>query len=634
MQFSSISLRMFFWLLMISLLPLIFISEFFLNEFSTEIQKTEIKHLARMSDKKIEQINTYISERILDVETLAKSPIISKAILEISNNFNALDIVSKSYLEIDRRNREYLTNILTSDYNDLFLVTSYGDVVFSIRHNAEFTTNLFHGKFKKSGLAIVTRNALSVLETNVSSFEFYKPSQQTASFIATPILMNGKLLGVLVLQIKIEKILDVVKNNVGLGKTGETVIARKNNDFMSFLGPLKFNEDSEFSFEISFDSDLAKTMQLALSGEGGQGISVDYRGENVIAVWRYLPVFHWGVVVKEDVREAFYVVQNMNELRWFILFSIVIVIIIVAYLIGQSIVNPIKILTNAANQISSGNLYKRVTVNRIDEVGQLANTFNHMTDELQKSQVELKEKIDEVEKANHAKSEFLSRMSHELRTPLNAILGFSQLLVLDSVGLTETQKNNITEIIDAGHHLLNLINEVLDLAKIESGKLEIFMEQVSLDKVIKKCIVLISPQAELRKIKINDQVSGKGYIVFADNSRLKQVLLNLLSNAVKYNSEQGRIKLSSDLLDKQRIRLSVTDTGNGLSQEQVNKLFHSFERLNSIENVEGTGIGLVITKHMIELMGGSIGVESSLHHGSIFWIELAFAKDMKDINSE
>lgn len=235
---------------------------------------------------------------------------------------------------------------------------------------------------------------------------------------------------------------------------------------------------------------------------------------------------------------------------------------------------------------------------------------------------------EEAISANQAKSEFLSSMSHELRTPLNAILGFGQMLELDSETLTDTQQTDVKEILMAGNHLLMLINQVLDLAKIESGKVDIAMERVDFNTVLEMSTALIGPQAEERNIELTNLFSEKEYTVFADKVRLIQVLVNILSNAVKYNSENGQIIISGEVMDEQRLRISVTDSGAGISKEDIEKLFTSFERLDKKDNVEGTGIGLVICKHLIEIMGGDIGVESSSDKGSTFWIEIALANQI------
>jgi len=210
-----------------------------------------------------------------------------------------------------------------------------------------------------------------------------------------------------------------------------------------------------------------------------------------------------------------------------------------------------------------------------------------------------------------------------LRTPMNAILGFGQLLEMEAKGFNETQRDNIKEILAAAHHLLSLINDVLDLAKIESGKLEISMEEVHIDDLLQQCICLITTQAEVRQLKLIDHISCRGYIVKADHTRLKQVLVNLLSNAVKYNQKKGSITLDCDVISEQRLCIRVTDTGDGLTEKEMTKLFTSFDRLSAKNSIEGTGIGLVITKQLVELMGGSIGVESVPGKGTTFWVEVA-----------
>jgi PAS domain S-box-containing protein len=228
-----------------------------------------------------------------------------------------------------------------------------------------------------------------------------------------------------------------------------------------------------------------------------------------------------------------------------------------------------------------------------------------------------------AEKANLAKSEFLSSMSHELRSPLNAILGFAQLMESDSPPPTATQTESISQILNAGWYLLELINEILDLATIESGKLSISMEPVALSEVLQECQSMIEPLALRRGITMSFPGPGSQFHVRADRTRIKQVLINLLSNAVKYNKPSGSVTVECRATSSGHIRISVADTGAGLPPEKLAQLFQPFNRLGQEANgEEGTGIGLVVSKRLVELMEGVIGVESTVGAETVFWVEL------------
>ncbi|MEQ1684030.1 MAG: PAS-domain containing protein [Burkholderiaceae bacterium] len=258
--------------------------------------------------------------------------------------------------------------------------------------------------------------------------------------------------------------------------------------------------------------------------------------------------------------------------------------------------------------------------------GSLVRTYADVTAYFEAQQA-LHDAKEEAERANRAKSEFLSRMSHELRTPMNAILGFGQLLVSDTKHpLADQQREHVGEILRGARHLLSLINEVLDLALVETGKLQVSLEPVQLADLLQECRGLVHPLARADGIEVAmpDAAACTCFVV-ADRTRLKQVLLNLLSNAIKYNRPRGHVHITC-AIDARGVRIGISDNGPGLSEQQAARLFEAFERLDAVRSgVEGAGLGLALSKHLMDAMGGEIGLDSEVGVGSTFWLRLPHA---------
>jgi len=299
--------------------------------------------------------------------------------------------------------------------------------------------------------------------------------------------------------------------------------------------------------------------------------------------------------------------------------------IVAASLFTSGIARRVRRLEEDATLLAQGRALAPAAPGQ-DEIGRLGRALERSSVLLRQREQEMSGAKDEAEKANRAKNEFLSRMSHELRTPLNAILGFGQLLEMDH--LSPEQHEGVEQILRGGRHLLGLIDEVLDIAKIEAGRLALSPEPVRISEELREALDLIEPVATARNVLINgDRHETCQRHVLADRQRLKQVLLNLLSNAVKYNRTGGSVTLSCAETGTGRLRVKVIDTGPGIPADKMDRLFTPFDRLGAEQSeVEGTGLGLSLSKRLAEAMGGTLGIESTPGVGSTFWLELAIVE--------
>jgi len=382
-------------------------------------------------------------------------------------------------------------------------------------------------------------------------------------------------------------------------------------------------------------SDLSSLPQVkaALDAQGDAGarrvsVARDPQGREVLTAYASILPLGWHVFVDQPLKEAFAPLYDSLERTGLLLLGGLVLAVLASLFLARHMVEPIRAVQAGAARIGAGKLDQRIEVNTGDELEALAGQFNNMAARLKESYAGLERKVEdrtrELEKANQHKSEFLANMSHELRTPLNAIIGFSEILQERMFGdLNDKQAEYIDDIHGSGRHLLSLINDILDLSKVEAGRMELDLAKFHLPSAIDNALTLIRERAARHGIELKCTIDPAVSEIEADARKFKQILLNLLSNAVKFTPEGGRIEVVARAIDGS-IEVSVTDTGIGIAAEDHEAVFEEFRQVGKdyTNKGEGTGLGLALTRKFVALHGGRIWVTSEPGKGSSFTFTL------------
>jgi signal transduction histidine kinase/CheY-like chemotaxis protein len=461
-------------------------------------------------------------------------------------------------------------------------------------------------------------------------------------YMTVSMAQGGPLGGVVSCEVNLKFVWDVIRQ-IRVGSAGFAYVVDDTGQLIAHPDINAVLRHTDLSSLPQVQAALAAFPQAASGNQPrtvGRQVMLarNLKTDRVLTAWDYIKQAHWTVFVEEPQAEALGPLYSTVERHVLLMLGGIVLAAAASTVLVRGLMRPLQALRMGAITIGAGALDHHIEIRTGDELEGLAEAFNEMSDKLNESYATLERKVDErtrelkeatrqVEHASRMKSEFLANMSHELRTPLNAIQGFSELL-LDSTEEeidAETRKLYLERIHDSGRHLLDLINDILDLSKIEAGWMELHRESFEVRPVINQVVSTVEPLAARKHIRLQSALTPLGEL-YADAGKFKQILYNLVSNAIKFTPEHGQVSVEAER-DDGGLHLMVSDTGIGIAQEDQDRVFAEFQQIDSGMNRknEGTGLGLALTKRFVEMHDGQIWLESRLGQGSRFHVKLPFA---------
>jgi signal transduction histidine kinase/CheY-like chemotaxis protein/HAMP domain-containing protein len=831
--------------LAVSLAPMLIISILFFDKAQVALQEARLAEMESIANLKVKALNKILDNLTRDVQ-VAQDYLNIKTNLPILTRF-ADDRNNAAFLKATKKlDSQFISFQKIKGLEDMMLLSPAGTVLYVANktHTAmDFGRPLFDRIAFEQGKKAIYFGDIIKTEGKDASFEMLVTAPMRS--------LSGKLIGVIVFEVDMALIYDLMQDRTGLGITGETLIGKNMGDHALFLSPVLYDSDATLKRKAMFGNPYAYPIQEAVQGRNSSGVSLDYRGEEILAIWRYIPSMDWGIVAKLNTSEAFEPVIALKNIVLVIGIVILMIMVFIAIFIARSFSSPIQVLKDGIALVGAGNLDHRVSTDRKDEIGQLSRAFDEMAGNLksatasredfekeiaERKQVEeemekknceiairnryessyarvvslfsesldqdemltgtldvlaekhpfpasaiyiydewsgqLKRSVDhginstlpqsfelgegiigqvlrdgklktldemagarilsidtgllsfapaavmvapiyfqdrslavlvlacskplieldhqfverltrqlgiamnnvtqhqaltdlaaqlqtrsdeikhknvQLEQASRMKSEFLANMSHELRTPLNAIIGFSEVLKDGIIGeLDQEQVEYVSDIFSSGKHLLSLINDILDLSKIEAGKMDLDIDLVNISDMLRNSVSIIKEKAASHNIQVGGDFGEDLGTCYMDGRKVKQVIYNLLSNAVKFTPGAGQVRfgvrrisaeavqadqtttavtpLGELMPDMEYMEIRVSDNGIGISEEDKKRLFKPFQQLESTltKTYEGTGLGLVMVRRLAELHGGTVGMESIVGEGSTFVVWLPY----------
>ncbi len=666
---ARIASKLVLWFSTTILISVFIVSYFAYKEGEAQLSRQILERLTVTTDNTSTYLDAYMDVKINDLELLSSRPIVIDAIKDLTKAFKENGFGSPEYA-VAAKNMGLVAAFYRDKlgFQDVFLVSPTGTVIYSlVKGGRYFGADLKTGVYRRGEFGKAFDLASTLLDTEISDFEYDNKTSLPTAFIAAPIISDGKILGIAVLQIDTVELHSLVRKNIGLSETGEVVLASRVGNDAVFVMPTRLDPNESFKRRYDLKTHSKMPLVKALQGMAGHGISIDYRGKKVLAAWQYLPLFNWGLVTKIDAQEAF---APVVKLKIHILLLTIVVALSgggMAYFIGRSISMPIRKLQKGAEIIGGGNLDYKIVVDRKDELGLLSRAFNLMAEDLRKTTTSIDNLNKEISERKNAENN-LKRQSQELDASLKEMLKSREILtsMLDdnnkirerleeSIADLKSSQNMLIQseklaslgrlISDISHEVNNplmIISSHAQLALMPgsvSGELKDTLElivkecqraadimhrtlkfaqpskgvtkETDICKSIDAVVSIIEKPFEMAKVEIKRDYPEKPVIISVDNQLMQEVFMNILNNAKEAMPDGGTITIAASL-EGDFFRIDFKDTGCGIAEEDKKKILEPFFTTKE----KGTGLGLSICYGIIKAHNGELKFESQLNKGS------------------
>jgi len=606
--------------LVFSLLLLTFISTFYYVYTKSVLEEEVLDHLRSVSAIQQHRIEDIVEQNLERIRLVS-----SRTQLRISLNNYLKSSETQHFKKINLIINDALNSI--SSFEVISVLDVHGNIITSTLPQRIGLNHQSTDFFKPS------------LTRNTAQYFYLDSENQLKLYLAGPLTMDDKVIGMLLIELDVNNMISSLNDYSGLGQTGETVLGRQNleTNNIDFLAPLRFDKFAALRRHVSFDNKQTPIVNAISNKSQVYTEAIDYRNQNVLASTRYINKTGWGLVVKIDKAEAFFPITNFITYLVVVISATLFIVILVSYVLTNIISKPLLTLTSVAQRIDRGDLTYRASIDSTDEIGELACTFNNMTDSLTASKQDLEKtnkelenhrdhleelvakRTSELEIINKELESFAYSVSHDLRSPLRSIEGFSYILkenyvdVLDEKGIATFKR-----ICDATERMGRLIDDILNLSRVNRGTFR--KDEVNLTNLAKFTLTELEPSPDERNSEI---IIQDDLIVYADESLMQVLVDNLILNAWKYSGKNELIKIEFGvkIKDKEKV-FFVKDNGIGFDMVFYKKLFNPFQRLVTGDEYAGTGIGLATAARVIQRHKGKIWAESQPGAGATFYFSI------------